>query len=282
MDPNKSIINYTDYRKYLREYYAFRKKETPYFSYQVLADQSGLSSASFVRMVAQGTKSLTKESVAKLAKGLRLTKKMTEYFEHIVFFSQAKDLATRELYLKKIDRFRLRNKPELLLPEEYDYLKNWLHTVVRELVDLKGFTEDYEQCSKAFVFPVSAEDIKKSMDFLVKHGFLQKNADNKLVKREKTISTKDIPQDDEVVLIAKKYHLKMLEMAAKAIVELPRETRSITNTTLSFSESSYQVALKRIENLRFELLSLAASDKEADRVCQLNINLFPLVKSQYA
>jgi uncharacterized protein (TIGR02147 family) len=70
----------------------------------------------------------------------------------------------------------------------------------------------------------------------------------------------------------------MLELAGKALLELPKEQRSVTNTTLSMSEKSYELALKRIETMRYELLELAAADSSADRVCQLNVNLFPLVK----
>ena len=280
MNPNESIIEYTDYRKFLRDYYSSRKKATPHFSYQMIAEGAGLSSASFVRMVIEGEKNLTKESVPRFARALRLNKKASEYFEFIVFFSQAKDLQTKEHYLKKIDSFRKRNKPELLLPGEYDYLRNWLHAVVREIVEFLDFVEDPDKIAARFLFSVTAEDIRKSIGFLLEHGFLARGDNGKLVKKDRTISTVDIPRNDELVLIAKKYHLQMLAFAGKAILEMPREERSVTNTTLSMSEKSYALALKRIETLRYELLELAASDTDADRVYQLNVNLFPFVKKR--
>ena len=46
------------------------------------------------------------------------------------------------------------------------------------------------------------------------------------------------------------------------------------------SGKSYELALKRIETLRYELLELAASDNDADRVYQLSVNFFPLVKKR--
>ncbi|MBN1128087.1 MAG: TIGR02147 family protein [Chitinispirillaceae bacterium] len=278
MNPNQSIVEYTDYRKFLRDYYLDRKKNIRNFSYKLIADGAGLSSASFVRMVIEGEKNLTRESAAGFARALRLKKKEAEYFEYIVFFSQAKDLRTKELYLKKIDGFRKRNKPDLLLPREYDYLRNWLHAVVREAVEIPSFNGKPEKIAAGFFFRVNPDDVQKSIDFLLASGFLTKDKQGKLAKVAKTISTVNIPRNDELVLIAKKYHLRMLEMAGKALLELPREQRSVTNTTLSLSENSYEAALKRIETMRYELLELAASDSAADRVCQLNVNLFPLVK----
>lgn len=278
MNPNKSIAEYTDYRKFLRDYYVERKKTIRNFSYKMIAEGAGLSSASFVRMVIEGEKNLSKDSAARFAKALRLKKKATEYFENIVFFSQAKDLRTKEQYLKKIDGFRRRNKPDMLLPKEYDYLRNWLHAVVREAVELKNFDGDADKIAAGFVFRVNPEDVRRSIDFLLANGFLVKDGLGKLTKASKTISTIDIPRNDELVLIAKKYHLRMLELAGKALLELPKEERSVTNTTLSMSAKSYEMALKRIETMRYELLELSAAENSADRVYQLNVNLFPFVK----
>ena len=176
----------------------------------MIAEGAGLSSASFVRMVIEGEKNLSKESAARFARALRLKKKATEYFQYIVLFSQAKDLRTKEQYLKKIDGFRKRNKPDLLLPKEYDYLRNWLHAVVREAVELPFFGGNPEKISAGFVFRVSPDDIRKSIDFLLANGFLTRNGQGKLIKMSKTISTADIPRNDELVLIAKKYHLRIL------------------------------------------------------------------------
>jgi uncharacterized protein (TIGR02147 family) len=278
MNPNQSIVEYTDYRKFLRDYYLDRKKTIRNFSYKLIAEGAGLSSASFVRMVIEGEKNLTKESTVRFARALRLKKKTAEYFGYIVFFSQAKDLRTKEQYLKKIDGFRRRNKPDLLLPREYDYLRNWLHAVVREAIEIPSLDGNAEKIAAGFVFRMNPDDIQKSIEFLLANGFIAKDAKGKLTKVAKTISTVNIPRNDELVLIAKKYHLRMLELAGKALLELPKEQRSVTNTTLSMSEKSFELALKRIETMRYELLELAAADSAADRVCQLNVNLFPLVK----
>ena len=279
MNPNKDIVNYTNYRQFLKHYYESRKKETPRFSYNFIAQRGGLSSASFIRMVINGKKNVTKESVIKIAKALKLNKKASEYFEDIVFFTQAKDLETKEYFLKRIDKYRKKNNPKLLRSKEYDYLNEWFHAVIREVVELPGFKEEPKEIAKKFLFHVSSSDIQDSLNFLLENGFLARNRYGKIVKKEKTLSTIDIPENEDLIIIAKKYHLKMIELAKKSLSIVPKGKRSINNTTLSLSKQSFELALKRIDSLRYELLELASSDTNIDKICQLNINLFTLVEN---
>jgi uncharacterized protein (TIGR02147 family) len=277
MNPNLEIVNYTDYRKFLRDYYSASKKKIPHFSYRLLSERAGFASPSFLRLVIEGKKNLTPASALQVAKALRLTARSAAYFKKIVLFNQSRLFSDKEKLLKQIDRYRKRNNPELLPPHEYDYLKEWLHAVVREVVLVKDFVENPQVIAGKFTVRVQPEEVKKSLAFLIEHGYLERDAGNRLVPSKKTISTFDIPQSEELVFIAKRYHLQMLDCAKQALLELPKNVRSITNTTLALSRATFEQAVKRIESLRFELLELAAADQACDRVCQLSVNLFPLV-----
>ena len=87
---------------------------------------------------------------------------------------------------------------------------------------IQFFEESAEKIAARFLLPVTAEEIRKSIGFLLENGFLTRDQRGKLVKNDRTISTVDIPRNDELVLIAKKYHLRMLEFAGKALLELPK------------------------------------------------------------
>jgi uncharacterized protein (TIGR02147 family) len=233
-------------------------------------------------MVMAGRKNLTPESAVKVAGALRLNAKATEYFVNLVRFSRTSSLDEKERILKKVDGYRKKNSPGLLLPKDYDYLGEWLHAVVREVVEMDDFVEDPKSIAARFTVPVTPSEIRRSLDFLIGNGFVGRNEHGRLYKKEKTISTVDIPHNERLILIAKKYHLRIMELAGHALNEIPRELRSITSTTLSLSPSSYELALKRVENLRFELLELAAADQtRSDRVYELAVNLFPVVINRH-
>ncbi len=280
MNPNRAIIHYTNYREFLRDYYKSRKKEMKSFTYRVMDERAGFASGSFHKQVIDGKKNVTKDSIAKIARGLKLNKKSTEYFENIVLFTQAKKYKEKLHFLRKIDSLRKRYKPELLLPGEFDYLKEWYHVVIREIVELPCFEESPEKIAARLSFEIKPDEVKKSIDFLIRHGFLVRDHRGALKKRDKTLATGKLKDNPALALMARQYHLKMVELAEKAVAELQIDERNVTNTTLTFSKRSYNDALKRIENLRYELLELASSDEEADQVFQVNINVFPMTKRE--
>ena len=54
----KDIVEYTDYRKYIQDYYDERKRSSV-FSWQEFARKAGFSSAVFLKYVCEGKKNLS-------------------------------------------------------------------------------------------------------------------------------------------------------------------------------------------------------------------------------
>ena len=271
------IYQFTDYREFVKQYYLYQKQARMGFSYRAFSEEAGFTSPSFIKLVIDGQKNLTKSSIGKLAHAMELDSKQTEYFEHIVFFNQAKSFEDKKQLLESIDQFHKKNRPKQIEANDYDYLKEWFHCVLREMVSLKDFEEKCEELAKLFPFKITPGQIKKSLSFLEAHGFIERDEKGCLHKKEKTLATGDISQNEVLSMIARTFHLKMVELAGRAVTIFPPEKRNTSNTTLSLSQKSYEIAVERIKALRYELLELAASDEEVDNVYQLNINLFPFL-----
>jgi hypothetical protein, TIGR02147 len=278
MNPNKEIFLYSDYREFLREYYLSQKNSIPKLTFRLFAQKAGFSSPSFQKLVMDGKKNLTMESILKISTALRLNRKAKEYFKVLVFFNQGKTVEDKKHFLKKIDSFRKKNKPEKIQPKEYDYLQDWYHCVIREMVDFPDFREDVAYIHKKLFYAIKPEAIRKSIDFLVETGFLIRDEKGKLIKKDKTLATGDIHDQEILGTIARNHHLSMIDLARSAVSNLSKEQRSVSNTTLGLSASAYAAVLKRIEQLRLEILEIAGADRTADQVFQLNVNLFPLTK----
>jgi uncharacterized protein (TIGR02147 family) len=278
MDQNNDIFQYSNYRDFLRDYYKATKKNLAGFSYETLAGRAGFSSPSFLKLVIDGKRSLTKESVVKLCRALKFNKASADYFENLVFFNQAKAIEEKLLFLKKMDQHRKRNNPDRIRPAEYKYLEKWYLPVIREMVDLPGFKENPENIKQALSFPVKPKDITDALHFLITSGYLSRDGQGKLVKQTPTLATGEVGAEEILSAIVRQYHLTMVRLAEKAVSEMPISERSVTNTTLALSQKSYEIALKRMEQARMELLELAKSDAQTDRIYQLNINMFPITK----
>lgn len=276
------IYKFTDFREFIKAFYQMKKASRVGFSYRTFATLAGFGSPSFIQAVMDGKKNLSKSSLLKLCKAMELDENAAEYFEHIVFFSQSKTFEEKKFYLEKIDKFHLKNNPISLTPNDYQYLKEWYHPVVREMVELMGFKESPEEMSKGFLFPVTATQVKKSLEFLIGQGFIERQSDSILRKKDKTLSTGEIKENEIVAVIVRAFHKKFAELGVQSIDKIPADVRKTTNTTLSFSRTSYETALERINALRFELLELASAEKNPEEVYQLHINMFPLTKKRKA
>ena len=88
------ICRYTDYRKFLQDYYEEARRKNPGFSYRVFSERAGIKSRGFLCNVLQGRRSLLKSNIFALAQMMRLNKVESDYFENLVAFNDAVTLWT--------------------------------------------------------------------------------------------------------------------------------------------------------------------------------------------
>jgi uncharacterized protein (TIGR02147 family) len=275
-----AIFSYSDFRAWLRDFYAHHKRHTPGYSFRSFSKAAGFSSPNFIKLVMEGKKNLTSESALKLAGAMELDAEASAYFQDLVQFGQAKSLETKRQYLERIDQRHRRNQPAGLENADAAYLRHWYLPAIREMTALPGFREDPQWIARRLVFPVPVREIRDAMKFLEDNGFLHRDGKNKLGPKERTLATGDMAAKKTLAMAARGYHLQMAELARNAVFHLPKDQRSVANTTLTLSRKGYETALKRIEALRFELLELAASESGTRDVFQLNVNLFPLTREE--
>jgi len=274
------IFSYSDYRKFLIDAYLYNKKNVPGYTYETIAVRAGFSSPSFIKLVIDGKKNVSKKSAGQIAEALRLKNKQRSFFLLLVDYNQESDLEKKARLIARIDAYRKRNHPTRILPEDYRYLSQWYYCVIREMTDLPDWVEDPKSIAQKLRGGVSPAQVREALDFLTDQGFLVRDDEGKLIKKDKTLSTGDVRDDDMFTTMARKFHVQMVHRALESIEQLPSGQRHVTNTTLSLSAKSYAYALKRIESLRMELLELAASDNDVDSIYQLTVNLFPFITAQ--
>ena len=87
-DGMRPIGEYRDYRKYLRDFYHYKKGTNPYYSYRLFSMKAGFKAPNLLKLVMDGQRNLTKQSVVKFAKALRLDEHEAEYFRQMVLRNQ--------------------------------------------------------------------------------------------------------------------------------------------------------------------------------------------------
>jgi uncharacterized protein (TIGR02147 family) len=270
------IFTYTDYRTFLADYYCNHKAENPAFSYQLLSDKAGFSNKGFLFNVITGKKNLSKSSAVKLAQAFRLSAKEADYFENLVSFNQAKNLRERNYFFDKINAIKSNRLGAATVretrKEQYDYYAAWYISVVRSLIDMHPFRDDYRWLAKNVYPPIKPKEAKRAVMLLEKLGMIQKQKDGFYKVADKTITAgKEIVQ-----LGLLNFHLQATELAKKALRELPKDRRNISGLTLGISKKTYEAMCNEIGEFQSKLLAKAEADGEADNVYQINFHFFPV------
>ena len=92
----ESIYGYTDYRKFLLDYYNEKKTANTHFSHRFIAGKLGLKSTGHFSLILKGKANISPDLAAKFCDFLNLRKKETEYFEALVDFGQAKSQSRKK------------------------------------------------------------------------------------------------------------------------------------------------------------------------------------------
>jgi uncharacterized protein (TIGR02147 family) len=271
-----SVFEYSDYRSFLNDYFKAHKQRNRRYSYQLLANKAGFHSRAFLHNVMRGRKNLSRESALSLAEAMEMTRTETEYFDALVGLNQAKNFKQKNHYFEKLQALRPYTKDfgqaKRLRDDQFDFYSEWHHSAIRSLIDFFPFKGDYTALEKRVYPPLGLVKIKKSVALLTRLGLIQRGKDGVYRLADKSITT-----GPEVKSLAvQKLHLAMMELAAGAVKNLPREKRHITGLTLGISSKAYEAICREILAFQEKIMGIANGDKDSDRVYQLNFHFFPL------
>lgn len=275
-----SIFNYHDYRKFLADYYEEKKSAGASFSYQNFSRKAGFASKSFVFNVINGRKNLSRASVVKMCEALELSRTEAAYFENLVYFNQAKNFNERNFYYEKINSIHpntpIASSARKLRKDQYEFYSNWYHVVIRSLIDLyPHLVKDYAALAKMVFPPIRTKQAQQSVALLNRLGLIEKQKDGTYKVSSKILST----GEDIASLAVQHFHLSCMELAAKALKELPKDKRNITGLTLGVSQKAYEKICEVIDSSQDKILEIAEKDTDSDRVCQINFHVFPVSRT---
>lgn len=266
------VFLYMDYREYLGNWYERTQKHHPRFSLRAFAKLVGFRSHNFLKMVMQGKRNLTGESIQKLVKGLKLGRREGSYFRTLVFYNQATDPEERQQFYEQLLQAQELSQVKTLLQDQYTYYSAWYHTVVRELISHSQFKEDPVWIASRLSPSITAEEAQESLELLQRLGLIERDSAGKFRPSAKLVTTGPEVYAQSVV----QYHRSILDLAKAAIDRFPRQKRDISSLTLGISQGMLPILKRRIQLFREEVMRLISTDQVTDTVIQLNFQLFPL------
>ena len=277
VQPDKiSAFDYTDYRKYLSDYYTFQKKKNPAFSYRYFARRAGISSSGFYKELVDGKRGLSRALIVRFSQAIRHTKREAEYFENMVYFNEARGVEEQVLYFKKMMASH-EAKSSTLLAEQHEYFSRWYYAAVRELLAIIPFKDDYKALAAVLHPPLREDQAKKSIAILKKLNLIRKDEKGHYVPCSPVLTTGTMQNDKSIMAMnVVNFQKELLKLAATAYDRFPAKKMDMSTLTLSVSEQTFAMMKEELANCRKKLLSMAEKDEKPDRIYQLCYTLFPV------
>ncbi len=271
--PRPNIFEYTDARKFLDDMYHHFKASHRQFSFRYFAQRAGFRSPNFLKLVIEGQRNLSDLSIPRFAVALKLNKTETEFFKHLVHFTQAKNAGEKSASAQAMMRAKSFLKIHPLQQAEYAYYACWYYIPVRELASVGGFEENPEWIAARLRPRISAGRAAQALRDLETLGLLVRGTDGKLTQAQRTVTTSNEVSSSAIV----RYHKQMMSLAASSIDDVPRQRREISAACVPVSKATAAKLKEMIQEFRQQLLTIAEEDQApADTVYQINLQLFPL------
>jgi uncharacterized protein (TIGR02147 family) len=270
------VFRHRDYRAFLREFYDLGKRRKAGFSLRAFSRAAGLKSPNYLKLVMDGDRNLTPDMALRFAKACNLSGEAVDYFCELVAFNQANSAEARERHYRQFRRFRRFRKAHLLDASEESYHSQWYIPVVRELVARPDFSEDPHWIAKTLLPAISPSQARRAIKVLCELGMLERDHEGKLVQGDPLVETAETPLGHHVV----KFHRTMMKHASEALDHVPREQREIASLTLCISEQSMGELKAELVELRQSLLQRYQANGSAERVVQVNFQMFPLSRKR--
>ena len=266
----KEIVEYTDYRKFIQDYYDERKRCSA-FSWHAFAQKAGFSSDVYLKYVCEGKKNLSVGSAGSVASAMGLVGFEYDYFVLMVSYAHAKNDEAKRAAFEERCALAQAHKMRVLGDEEFNYFKSWKNSVIRELAPHMPGAKPLE-IARACKQKISAAEVSETLDFLVKAKLLKKDKSGNYQQTDKAIKMAPV---EVVPLAARDLQRQMGEFAIQSL-DLPLSERVMSGYTLGLTHRAYERIKKEVDEFYRRVVAIATEEDETERVYRLNVQLFPM------
>jgi uncharacterized protein (TIGR02147 family) len=270
------LFQYLDHRKYLSDWFDWKKSSNPRFSHRVFARLAGQRSPSLLSLVMKGERNLTERTLSGFIKAMALDEEEAGFFALLVQFDGAASDAERNTAWEQIcanQRFQMARRVE---GEAFRYLSHWHIPAIREMVACPGFQAEPEWLAGMMEPAISEADAAQGLQTLRELSLVRELETGKLELCEASVVT----PHEVAGLAVHNYHKGMIRKAEGSIEAFSPAERHLGSVTVGISEDMVPTLKKELSIFLERLLDMCDSAEESpNRVYQINLQMFPLSKT---
>jgi uncharacterized protein (TIGR02147 family) len=271
MGKRPNVFSYSDFRRYLADIFEYEHDLDKSFNKAFVCRELGLpNTRSYFRDVLTG-KIVSDVKIPLFIRLFGLNSDEAPYFRVLVKFNQCEEPDEKEMLFDQLVALN-RTPHKEISAKGYVYFKEWHHSVIKALLEVIDFTDDYAGLGMMVVPPLKPHQVKESIQLLLELGLVAKNRNKFLKPTDKVIATGPFSQSD----IVKQYQIKSLDVVRATFFRNGNQPKRIMTKTISISQEGLARIIKKMEKFSSEVRSIVHKDeKKADCVYQLMIILNP-------
>lgn len=234
-------------------------------------------SSSYLSKVFRGERRLSPKLVAPLGKVLRLDHhEIKELQRRILGELETRKMATGVQTVREEQDAKLATDYESLGAKSFWLIEEWYHLPLLNLITVENVSFDARELAKRL--GVAVERVQASIERMIRDGLIKRDHKNNLIRTEMKIRFPTQRSDSRI----RAYHKKMIEKALKHLDKIPTEAdfneRLISGVAFAADPKKIPQAKVLLEEAMYKAAELL-TDGECSEVFQLNLQLFPLTKS---
>jgi uncharacterized protein (TIGR02147 family) len=271
MPPKPNVFDYIDYRAFLSDWREAQKENDPGLTHAYLSAKLGQKNRTYFSDLEKGRRAIGTGMLERLIRLLCLGPSEGKYFRAIVGFRQSTSFGEREFWFEQA--IQLNNTPKRFVDEKtYSFYKKWYYTTIRAYLETCDFRNEYAEASRKLYGRVSPKEVREAIASLKSLGLIAADERGFLKPTDKVVVTGD-PVKNELI---RRYHLANLGILRSIVEKDEPGTHDGSQLTVSVSRQGIERIVKRIKQLRSEILSIAHKDGQpAERVYKIAIHAFP-------
>lgn len=273
-----NIYDYSDYRKFLQEFYELEKSLDPTFSYRIFAAAINMDASLLVKIL-QGKRHVSTKNIEAFVQFFRFKEGKAEYFREMVAYGKAKNDEQVRKHFETLQKMRPSSCRELD-EARYRYFQQWFYPMIRSALDVFDYRgpEHAAALGDSCIPKISANQVENAVDALLQLGLVHRRKDGRIVPTDAHLKTKEHWLSASI----SDYQKSIAELAHRSIAETPKEERDISTLTMALDSSQIQRIRDIIAEARRSIVNVANSmpSQICDSVYQLNFQLFPMMKKR--
>lgn len=262
-----SVLQFENYRLYLRSVLADRASINPRYSLRAFAQNLGLA-PSYLSAVMNGKKSLSPETAYAVTEKLKLGEQEATYFRILAQMEGTKDPALKESLLQRAQVLSPRVVVHDLSVDQFKMISDWHHYAIFVATDLSDFKATPDRIAK--ILGLSRAEVHVAVERLIRLKMLEKDSEGRL---KQTVPHSRLVSRAPSRAV-RSHHRQNLEKAIENLSMQTPEERFMGSETFCIDESQIEEFQELCTRFLNSAVVLANKAKTKNQVYHLGVQFF--------